>query len=241
MSGPRGDWSSAPARESGHVDERGVGREARPTSAASAPGRADGRVHGTPAPEYGEYAPAGWVNPVLVEQERQAAEEQRRDAAQRQDADTRRASDPTRPASDQREVRRTPGPDGRRGSSTGPASGSTSPYGASRLDFLVTVGLLATALTSTLQSLAVSRMASAVRQVFESRGMDITNPGALSTAAVVSALVTVVVFVLVTWWSVVRLRARRWTFWVPLLGGIVAVVVNLVVFYFALTQGQTGA
>ncbi len=217
-----GDWSSAPAREPGHVDETALGREARPASASSDTGRRDGRVHGTPAPEYGEYAPEGWVNPVLVEQERQAAEDRRRDDAQRQDAVTRRAPDPTRPGPDGRDVRRTHGPGSPRGSSAAPTSASTSPYGASRLDFVLTVGLLFVGLWSVFGALSTGMVASVTREYVAGQFGEMSSPAALSSAAVVRVVILAVVFALVAWWSVRRLRARRWTFWVPLVGGVVA-------------------
>ncbi len=223
-----GDWSSAPAREPGHVDETALGLEALPASASSAAGRADGRVHGTPAPEYGEYAPEGWVNPVLVEQERQAAEDRRRDAGQRQDAVPRRAADPTGPAPDERDVRRTRGPRSPRGSQPAPTSASTSPYGASRLDFVLTVGLLFVGLWTVFQGLSIGAYATATRELFEARFGEMSSPADLTSAAVVRVAVLAVVFVLVAWWSVRRLRARRRTFWVPLVGGVVASVLSAV-------------
>ncbi|OEI69336.1 DUF6264 family protein [Curtobacterium sp. ER1/6] len=220
MTAPQGDWAAVPVRDPGHVDETALGREARPASATSAGGGADGRVHGRPAPEYGEYAPEGWVNPVLVEQERQAAEQQRQDAAQRRDADVRRASDPTRPASDQR--------DGRGGSSSAPASAPVSPYGASRLDFVLTVGLLFIGLWSVFTALSTGTVASVTREYVTGRFGEMASPADLSSAAVVRAVVLAVTFALVAWWSVRRLRAHRWTFWVPLVGGVVASVLGAV-------------
>jgi len=232
VSGVRGDWSSAPAREPGHVDETAVGREARPASAAPAVGRGDGRVHGTPAPEYGEYAPAGWVNPVLVEQERRDREQRERER--------REQSGPGQPSDAARRAAGAP-PDRARPTTGAAADGTPAPrsrYGASPLDFVVTVGLLVMGLTSTVQSLQVGQAASGARRVFESQGADIADPTPFSTAAVVAALVSMVVLVVVTWWSVHRLRARRWTFWVPLLGGLVTTVCTLVLFTVALLHGQ---
>ncbi|MEV7931671.1 DUF6264 family protein [Curtobacterium sp. NPDC089185] len=222
-----------PVRDPGHVDETALGREARPASATSAGGRADGRVHGTPAPEYGEYAPAGWVNPVLVEQERQAAEEQRRDAAQRQeaaqgrDADARRPSGTVRQASDRRD-RATSGPDGRRGSSTS-ATEPASPYGASRLDFVLTVGLLTLGLWTVLGTLDTGQTASRTRATVEQRFTTMSDPSTMSLAAVLIALSGIVLLALTTWWAVARLRRRKWSTWVPLLGGVVWLTVVVVV------------
>ncbi|WIE76372.1 DUF6264 family protein [Curtobacterium sp. MCSS17_007] len=199
------------------------GREARPAPDTSAAGGAGGRVHGTPAPEYGEYAPAGWVNPVLVEQERRATEERER-AARAEPATPSQRSAPGR-APAQR-------PDGRPAGTALP----TSRYGASQFDFVVTVGLLAFGLFSVLQSLAVTEVASRVREAFRQQGLQLSDPGALSTAAVVGAISSVVVFALVAWWSLRRLRARKWTFWVPLLGGGVASLISLVAFVLVMFQ-----
>jgi len=213
-----GEWSAAPEREPGHVDETALGREARPASATSAAGRADGRVHGTPAPGYGEYAPEGWVNPVLVEQERR----DERERASAAGAPTTGSSASTRRPGAGTAAR----PEGRAAASEG-APGAGNRYGATPLDFVVTVGLLATGLFSTVQALAVSQVASSVRETFERQYTTFSDPAALSTAAVVGAIGNVVVFALVAWWSARRLRARRWTFWVPLLGGVVATAISV--------------
>ena len=50
----------------------------------------------------------------------------------------------------------------------------------------------------------------------------------LDDTVLVRAVVLVVVFALVAWWSVRRLRSRSWTFWVPLVGGVVATVLGMV-------------
>lgn len=215
------------------MDETALGREARPVSAARASGRRDGRVHGTPAPEYGEYAPDGWVNPVLVEQERREAEDRARAAAQGP-AD-HGAAGQDRPTGARASGRGGTGP------SRGAAAGQDRPtlssrFGASQFDFVVTVALLAFGLLSVVQSLAVSDVASAVRRAFEQQGLELSDPTALSTAAAVGAIANVVVFALVAWWSLRRLAARRWTFWVPLLGGAVASLTSLVAFSVVMFQ-----
>jgi hypothetical protein len=217
------DWSSVPAHDPAHATQGTAGLEAHRTADTSAAGHAGGRVHGRPAPQYGEYAPEGWVNPVLVEQER------RERAERAHESDRPVAARPV--ASRSSEERRDAAPD----ASPTPVAGR---WGASPFDFVVTVALLVTGLTSTLQSLQVRSVASTVRQGLESRGFDVADPAALSTAAVVVALVGLVVFVGVVWWSVRRLRAKRLTFWVPLLGGLVMGVLSLVVFVVAMLQGQ---
>ncbi|MDM7887175.1 DUF6264 family protein [Curtobacterium sp. RHCJP20] len=221
------------------MDETALGLEARPASAAPAAARRDGRVHGTPAPDYGEYAPEGWVNPVLVEQERQAAEERRRDAGQRQDAVPRRAADPTGPAPDERDVRRTRGSRSPRGSQPAPTSAPTSPYGASRLDFVLTVGLLFVGLWSVFGALSTGTVASVTREYVAGQFGEMSSPAALSSAAVVRVVILAAVFALVAWWSVRRLRARRWTFWVPLVGGVVASALGAVPMLVVVFQDPT--
>jgi hypothetical protein len=224
VSGGPDDWSAVPAREPGHVADPAV-QEARRTPDTSADGAAPGRVHGRPAPQYGEYAPDGWVNPVLVEQERR--EQERREHEARSDALPDRAAQQsvqggrsTRAAADR------PGPQAPGGAA--PAAPPAGRFGAGPIDFVLTVGLLVIGLWSVVESLSIGSTASTIRSVVEQQYTELSDPGALSTAAVVRALVLVVLFVLVTWWSIRRLRARRWTFWVPLVGGVVSTVLGTV-------------
>ncbi len=196
MSGGTDGWSAVPAREPGHVADTADGLEARRTPATSAAGAQDGRVHGRPAPQYGEYAPEGWVNPV-VEHERREQQPRSPEPAAATEAPARAT----------------------------PAAGR---FGASPLDFVLTVGLLVIGLWSVIESLSVGTTASTIRTVVEQQYTDLSNPAALSSAVLVRAVVLVVVFVFVAWWSIRRLRTRRWTFWVPLVGGVVATVLGMV-------------
>ena len=223
MSGADG-WGSVPAREPGHVPDDGTaGQEARGVSLTKADSGADGRVHGRPAPAYGEYAPEGWVNPVLVEQERQ--ERERESRALREQA----ATDAVRDA-------RSSG----RGRPSAPTNGARavprSRFGKTPADFVLTVGLLAFGLVSVVQSLAVGDVASTVRRTLETQYTALNDPSALSGAAAVGAIANVVVFALVAWWSISRLRARKRTFWVPVLGAVVATVVSTVAFVVVVFQ-----
>jgi hypothetical protein len=73
-------WSGVPPR----ATPAAHGREARvapDTSADSDRGGAGAGAAGRPAPQYGEYAPVGWVNPVLAEQERQEQRDREHAAA----------------------------------------------------------------------------------------------------------------------------------------------------------------
>ena len=208
MSGPD-DWSSVPSHDPTRGTQDTDGLEARPAAGTSAAGDADGRDHGRPAPQYGEYAPEGWVNPVLVEQER------RERAERAHESDRPVVGRPVASRSSERADRDRTQPD------TGPAP-VASRYGASPLDFVLTVGLLFMGLWTTVQALAVGTVASATRTFVERQYTEMADPAGLSQAALVRAGIVVVCFVLVAWWSVRRLRARRRTFWVPLSGGVVA-------------------
>jgi hypothetical protein len=224
MSDTDRSWDAVPS-----PDADRDGREARGASSTTA----DGRVHGRPAPQYGEYAPEGWVNPVLVEQERQEREaearaaEQRRLEAARQAAATGRAPrgpQPTRPAGIE--------PPGRADEGTAGARR----LGASPGDLLLTVVLFAFGLTSVVQQLAVGNVASTVAKTLEQRYTALADPQALVPAAIVSAIGGVVVLVLVAWWAVHRLRLGKRTFWVPLLGGVVASVLTTIAFMVVVMQ-----
>lgn len=242
-----GDWSSTPAHDPA-AGRAADGLEARRDPATSAAAPAAGRVHGTPAPQYGEYAPEGWVNPVLVEQERQereAASRALREQAAREasTASGQSALRPGGPAAGRSRVEH-PGAgrdgagrsgDGRAGDGIVGAAPS-SRFGRSPLDFGATVGLLVLGLWSVLQSLSIGQVASAVRQTFEQRYTTFSDPSALTTAAVVGAVSSVVLFALTLWWSIRRLRARRWTFWVPLLGGVVSTAVSVTAFLVVVMQ-----
>ncbi|PZE38474.1 hypothetical protein DEJ25_10375 [Curtobacterium sp. MCPF17_011] len=101
---------------------------------------------------------------------------------------------------------------------------------------LLTFVLLAMGLVSVVQSLSIGSVASTVRQTLETNYTELQDPGTLNGAAMISAVGMLVVFALVLWWSVVRLRAGRRTFWVPLLGGAVATVFSSIVFVIVVFQ-----
>lgn len=214
----RGDWSAVPARDAGVAPADGSTREARYGSATSTAAPAAGPVQGRPAPQYGEYAPAGWVNPVLAEQER--AERQASAAA------AEAASSPTTPAV--RGAR--PNPTGQRGRTPAVAKR----LGASPGDLLLTMLLLGVGLWTVMGSFRTGAIASAARRAVEQRYTELSDPSALSTAATINLVAAVVVLVLTAWWSVVRLRAGKRTAWVPLLGGVVSTLISTVVFMVVL-------
>jgi hypothetical protein len=225
-------WSSVPRRDpANHGDVgAGTGQEARGAFPTTAAGPANGRPQGRPAPGYGEYAPEGWVNPVLVEQERQEREQQDqapvarvRDAAPSDGVHGDRA-----------------GTDARSGAVPAGAQPSMarSRFGRTPADFVLTIGLLAFGLVSVVQSLSVGEVASTVRRTLETQYTALNDPSALSTAAAIAAITNVVVFALVAWWSIRRLRARKRTFWVPLVGAVVATAISTIAFVVVVMQDQ---
>lgn len=220
MSGSDG-WSAVPARDPGHGSDAVDGQEARRASDRSAGGVRTGRVHGRPAPQYGEYAPDGWVNPVLAEQERVEQEQRSRELRQQaaQEAVQGQRSSGARPDRSDARV----GPSG-----ASQTAAPTSRFGASPLDFAMTVGLVAMGFVSVVQALSVGTVASKSRAFVEQHYTELADPSRLTSMAVVRAIVIVVAFGLVAWLSVRRLRARRWTFWIPLVGGVVASVLGAV-------------
>ena len=168
---------------------------------------------GRPAPQYGEYAPDGWVNPVVVEEQRREQEEA---SAQRPVVD---------PASGG-------GASGRPSTAAGPVWR----FGKTPLDLLLTLVLLGMGLMSVVRALSVGAVASTVREALELQYTALADPGSLTGAATISAVGLLVLFALVVWWSVVRLRATKRTFWVPLLGGAVGTVFSTVVFLVVVFQ-----
>lgn len=235
MSGADG-WSSVPRRDpANQVDAgagTGVGQEARGASPTSAAGPANGRPQGRPAPGYGEYAPEGWVNPALAEQERQ---ERERQARERQDQSSAAGVRDVPPSDGDRA-----GTNARSGAVPAGAQRSMarSRFGRTPADFVLTVGLLAFGLVSVVQSLSVGEVASTVRRTLETQYTALNDPSALSTAAAIAAITNVVVFALVAWWSIRRLRARKRTFWVPLVGAVVATAISTIAFVVVVMQDQ---
>ncbi|UWD83441.1 DUF6264 family protein [Curtobacterium flaccumfaciens] len=236
MSGADG-WSSVPRRDpANQVDAgSGAGQEARGASPTSAAGSVDGRPQGRPAPGYGEYAPEGWVNPVLVEQERQERERQARERQDQASAADARDAAPSDGVHGDRA-----GTDVRPGAVPAGAQGSMvrSRFGRTPADFVLTVGLLAFGLVSVVQSLSVGKVASTVRRTLEAQYTALNDPSALSTAAAIAAITNVLVFALVAWWSIRRLRARKRTFWVPLVGAVVATAISVIAFVVVVMQDQ---
>jgi hypothetical protein len=210
-------WASVPSP---------AGQEARSASDTSA----DGRPVGRPAPQYGEYAPEGWVNPVFVEQERRD-----REAAARKLEDEVAAKRWEQAGGSPERFRGTGVVPPDRGATDGraPQGGPQAGAGARRMprDAFLTILLLVFGLYSVVQQLTgITGIAGQVAAELEARYTALTDPHALVSAAATSAVGTAVLWLLATWWSVVRLRHRKTSFWIPLAGAAVAAVFSTVVY-----------
>jgi hypothetical protein len=124
-------------------------------------------------------------------------------------------------------------PDRRADGGSGPRDGAQAGAGLRRLprDAVLTVLLLAFGLVSVIQQLSgITGIAGQVAAELAARYTALSDPHALVSAAATSAVGTAVLFVLAAWWSVLRLRRRRSSFWIPLLGAAIAAVFSTVVY-----------
>jgi hypothetical protein len=96
---------------------------------------------------------------------------------------------------------------------------------------MVTVLLLVFGLTTVLQQLVgIGTAATTVARQVELRYVALEDPQALVPAAALSAVIGMVLFAGALWWSIVRLRRRQVTFWVPLAAGALAGAVTTIVY-----------
>jgi hypothetical protein len=214
-------WSSVPPLP---VPESATaaGLEAVPAPATSA----DGRPAGRPAPQYGEYAPEGWVNPVFAEQARR---EREAEARRLEDAEAAKRWELAGGSPERFRGTGAVPPDRRANGGGGSQEGA----GVRRLprDAVLTVLLLAFGLVSVIQQLSgITGIAGQVAAELAARYTALSDPHALVSAAATSAVGTAVLFVLAAWWSVLRLRRRRSSFWIPLLGAAIAAVFSTIVY-----------
>jgi hypothetical protein len=221
------DWASVPTPEP--AERVAAGPQTRAANAAAPTGleatpapilSADGRPIGRPAPQYGEYAPEGWVNPAL-QQERDAVAE-RRELAAREAAAVResRPVPPVRPSA----------PAERDAPQEGGAPAVSRP-GFSPLDLLATCVLLAIGLyTVVSQMIEPSAYAATIASTVERQYVALSKPGALVPIAAWCAVGQGALFVLTAWWSISRLRHRKLTFWIPLVAGVVATLATGIAF-----------
>ncbi|WP_245631521.1 DUF6264 family protein [Curtobacterium ammoniigenes] len=187
---------------------------------------ADGRPVGRPAPQYGEYAPEGWVSPFLADE----APSLPQASADRSQLDSAGGARP-RPrgwnASDE-----TSGSKAGLPSSDGRGSRGAVGRRSSRADVLLTAVLLGIGLTSVIQQLAdVSGAAASVAQTLAAQYVALAHPEALVVAAAWCGVGQAAVYVVALWWSIRRIRARRRAMWIPLAGGALVTIASGIVYF----------
>lgn len=194
------------------------------------------RVEGRPAPGYGEYAPPGWVSPVAAA-ERSAGSEGS-EGAQDPAATTAVRTDPRRPDLRGPEAR---GPEGRVPAQRGgyeapPPTGRPVPgppkasVRASSFNRFATIVLLAYGLYFVIRgALETSQFVRTYVEEFRALGYiegTFESGAILQAVAVVSAVGSVVAFLLVAIFAIRRLRAGKRSWVVLLVAGLLANLVT---------------
>jgi hypothetical protein len=104
-----------------------------------------------------------------------------------------------------------------------------------RVDRVVTFVLLGLAVYNVVSALVlVPRFSTTLLDTLRRGGYDVSSfsgEADLQRAGTTIAIVSVVVFALMIWWTLRRLRAGKVTFFVPLVAGIVVSVVQLVLVF----------
>ncbi|GAA1056667.1 hypothetical protein GCM10017608_21360 [Agromyces luteolus] len=157
-----------------------------------------------PRPQYGEYAPEGWSW--------QPPGDDRTDAAA-----SAPATPPPPPAAT---------PVGAPGS--GAADGAARP--PRTIDRFFTILLLALgAIGAWNTSVSLQQLPGAIQGVYTDQGVGTYSPQPwLPTLALIGTVFMLALYAAVLGWSIMRLRARRLAFWVPLVGGAVAFLATMV-------------
>lgn len=219
-------------------------------AAGRVPLSADGRPIGRPAPQYGEYAPEGWVNPLLADASSREAASTSVETAQSgvagpRDArsigggwaaggggDRPRASgtNPWPPdTSAPGPAHQTPWQTGREARV---GSGGRVRRPASRSDVVFTAILLGIGLTSVLQQLIdVPAVAANVAQTLARQYVALDHPEALVPAAAWCGVGQAAVFVVAVWWSVRRIRRGRRAVWIPFAAGALTTIASGLVYF----------
>jgi hypothetical protein len=172
-----------------------------------------------PKPKYGELAPEGWV----WQPPKEAVPE---------------AEAPTTPAV-QTPPAAPPVPVARPFDAGVPGSGNTVPGAvpARRGDRIATLILLAAGLLATINMVtSFLTLPSVMQQFMDLQGIAGVYSGdeSASSAGAVGAAVLIAVYALTALVSVQRLRARKLTFFVPIIGAVLGFVINIVVVVVAL-------
>ncbi|WP_430645725.1 DUF6264 family protein [Agromyces sp. GXS1127] len=157
-----------------------------------------------PRPQYGEYAPEGWSW--------QPPGDDRTDAA---------ASAPPPPPPPA-----APAPNG--GPAAGPGAAAARPPRTT--DRFFTILLLALgAIGAWNTSVSLQQLPGAIQGVYSDQGVGTYTPQPwLPTLALIGTVFMLALYAAVLGWSIMRLRARRLAFWVPLVGGAVAFLATMV-------------
>jgi hypothetical protein len=189
---------------------------------------ADGRVSGVQAPEYGEYAPPGWVNPVAPVNDEGAQDPAVDTAVAPRGTASAPGVDPLRPGGYEAPPPSGPPVPGDPPRPSAPAARSSS------FNRFATVALIAYGLFRVIDAaVATKSFASMFVTNFTRLGYlhgDFGSAAALQAVGVVSAVASVPLFLVVVVWALRRLRAGR-NSWLPLLltGVAVNVITGLVV------------
>jgi len=167
-----------------------------------------------PRPQYGEYAPEGWVSPVA-------------------DAAAAREAELAAKAADSRVVDARPG--AAPATQAAPTAGTATPAGLStgrRVDRIATLALIGLAVYNVVGNVVlVPNFAATLLDLLRGNGYDVdtfTSQPALQTAGAVIAVTSLVVFVVMLWWTLRRLRAGRLSFFVPLAAGVLVTAVQVI-------------
>ncbi len=157
-----------------------------------------------PRPRYGEYAPEGWSW--------QPPGEERTDAA---------ASAPTPPPP--------PAPSAPPRVAGSPAADATARPPRTTDRFFTILLLALGALGAWNTSVSLQQLPGAIQGVYADQGVGTYSPQPwLPTLALIGTVFMLALYAAVLGWSIIRLRARKLAFWVPLAGGAVAFLATMV-------------
>ncbi|HEU0182894.1 MAG TPA: DUF6264 family protein [Agromyces mariniharenae] len=163
-----------------------------------APGQG-GAADERPRPRYGEYAPEGWTWQPPAEE----------------------SAAPVQPAPPVQPTAPPPPP--------APAAlpGERQP---SAVDRVVTIALLALGAFGAINTAASLQMLpQQFSLVYEQQGVgDFTPPEWLPMLTMVGTVLQLALYAATLGWSILRLRARKTAFWVPILGGVLSLVLMMV-------------
>lgn len=173
--------------------------------AARTPDAQDGRVpDDRPRPRYGEYAPEGWTWTPPTDEP----------------ASTGETAPPTPPAA-------APQPAPAPPPQYVPMPGVRQP---GSVDRIVTIALLVLGAFGAVNTAASLQMLpQQISLVYEQQGVgEFTPPEWLPTLTITGTVVQLALYAATLGWSILRLRARKTAFWVPLLGGVLSIVLMMV-------------